>query len=63
MYGGPAIPPGARPVERAEEARLYPVVTIVAGIVFVLLLIGLVILLRWSTGAEETAALRLVSAG
>ena len=63
MHGGPAIPPGARPVERAEEARLYPVVTIGAGIVFVLLLIGLVILLRWSTGAEETAALRLVSAG
>lgn len=62
MHGGPAIPPGARPVERTEEARLYPLITVTAGIVR-LLLIALVILLRWSTGAEETAALRLVSAG
>lgn len=61
MYGGPSIPP--RPVERTEESRLYPVMTLIAGVIFVLLLIGLVVVLRWLGGAGETAdSLRLLGA-
>ena len=56
MYGGPAVPPGARPIEHEQETKLYPLTIVVAGVLFVLLLVGIVIVLRWlggGTGAES----------